>query len=375
MAAIVGFGTRSILFIWWLILRMNSATRSTASGASRSNPDSAVPRSMPTLKYFSYSEPRTTTRTDWSCPSSSKAAASSATRSSATELLPLRCITTRAIAPSRVTSMSSLIASSREKRNAARHLDHCAGDVARLLRAQKGDGVRDVGRLAKTLEDGAGFEPRVHGVGRLGGRAGLGHDDAGRDRVRRDVVAATLERRRLRQPDEPGLRRRVARLSEPADGARHRGHEDEAAPLVLDQVGPHLFRAVERAREVDPHVPVPQLIGLIGDLRRVVQRGGVVDQDVDLAELLLDLLEDVANLLAVGDVHLDGERLASHLADLLGRRIGTNPSLRHRHLRERAALRLGRLLEVRVVLDEDVRDHDVGAEAGQGESVLTAQAA
>ena len=70
----------------------------------------------------------------------------------------------------------------------------------------------------------------------------------------------------------------------------------------------------------------------------------VVDQDVDLAELVLDLLEDIADLLSVGHVHLDRERLAAHLADLFGRAVGMHPALRHRHLRQHAALRLGGLL-------------------------------
>ena len=109
IAAITGFGHRSMAMKWWFMRRMKSAIWSVASGASRSMPISEV-RSAPTLKYFSYSEARIATRTDGSLPSSSKAAARSFMRSSAIELLPLRCITTRAIPPSRLTSTSSPIA-------------------------------------------------------------------------------------------------------------------------------------------------------------------------------------------------------------------------------------------------------------------------
>src|SRR5437867_76437 len=295
MAAIAGFGHRSMAMKWWFIRRMNSAIWSVASGASRSMPIIEV-RSAPTLKYFSYSDASTTTRTDASLPSSSNAAASSCIRSSAIALLPLRCMTTRATAPSRLTSTSSPIAGlGREQRDAARDLDHRARDVARL--------------------------------------------------------------------------------AETAKGAGDRGHEDQPAPLVLDHVRPYLFRAVEGAGEVDLHIAVPQLVGLVGDLGRVVERGRVVDQDVDLAELVLDLLEDLFDLVAVGDVHLDGEGLASHLPDLLGGCVGVNPALRHRDLGQHAALRLGRLLQVGVVLDEDVRDDDVGAHARERQRVLAAEAA
>ena len=82
----------------------------------------------------------------------------------------------------------------------------------------------------------------------------------GSDRIGGDVVAPALERRRLRESDERGLGRRVARLAEATQGAGDRRHEDQAAPFVLDQVGPHLLRAVEGAGQVDPDVAVPQLV-------------------------------------------------------------------------------------------------------------------
>ena len=107
----------------------------------------------------------------------------------------------------------------------------------------------------------------------------------------------------------------------------------------------------------------------------MVECGGVVDQDVDLADLVLDLLEDFLDLLAVRHVHLDRQRLAPHLADLFRRGIGVDPSLRHRVLREHAALRLRGLLQVRVVLDEHVCDDDVGAHARERQRVLAAEAA
>src|SRR6184192_3416269 len=144
--------------------RMKRAIWSTASGASRSTPASEV-RSAPTLKYFSYSEARMTTRTEASSPTSLNAAASSCIRSSAIALLPLRCMTTRATAPSRLTSTSSPIAGlGREQRDAARDLDHRARDVAGLLGAQERDRAGDVLGLAEALENGPRLEALVHRV-------------------------------------------------------------------------------------------------------------------------------------------------------------------------------------------------------------------
>src|SRR5919108_4697555 len=119
------------------------------------------------------------TRTAGSSPSCSKAAASSCIRSSAIALLPLRCMTTRAIAPSRSTSTLSPTCLGGEQRDAARHLDHRAGDVAGLLRAQKGDRVGDVLRLPESLEDGPCLEALVHRIVRGRRLPGLRSDDAG----------------------------------------------------------------------------------------------------------------------------------------------------------------------------------------------------
>src|SRR5438876_1032186 len=284
---------------------MKEAIWSVASSASRSMAPSIV-RSAPTLKYFSYSEARTIARTSGSPPSASKASASSCMRSSAIALFPLRCMTTRAIEPSRLTSTHSPIGLSSEEWNAACDLDHSARDVSRLLGAQEGDRVCDVHGLAEALEHGALLEALVHGVVLRRCLAGLALDDAGCYRVGCDVVAPSLERRRSREPDEAGFGRRVAGLPESSERAGHRRHEDQPAPLVLHHVRPRFLRAVEGSGEVHAYVAIPELVGLVWDLCRVVQRRRVVDQDVEAPELLPDLLEDFTNLLAIGDVHLDG---------------------------------------------------------------------
>src|SRR2546430_6183440 len=277
IAAITGLEQRSMALKRWFMRRMKRAIWSAASGASRSMVAIEV-RSAPTLKYFSYAEARTMARTAWSLPRSSNTAASSVIMSSAIALLPLRCMTTRATAPSRVTSTSSLIASGREERDATGDLDHRPGDVPRLLGAQERDRVRDVVGLAESLEDRAGLEALVHRAVRSRGLACLGFDDAGRDRVGGDVVAPSLERRRPGQPDQARLRRRVARLAETAERPRDRGHEDQPSPPALDHVRPYLPGAVERASQLRLHVPVPELVRLVGNLCRMVEGGGVVDQ-------------------------------------------------------------------------------------------------
>src|SRR5229473_8422037 len=119
-------------------------------------------RSAPTLKYFSYSDASTMTRASGSSPRIVNAAARSSIRSSAIALLPLRCMTTRAIGPSRLISTSSPTALCREQRDAAGDLDHRPGDVPGLFRAKERDRVGDVLRLAEALEHRALLEPLVH---------------------------------------------------------------------------------------------------------------------------------------------------------------------------------------------------------------------
>src|SRR6202171_4205854 len=187
---------------------MKAAIWSAASGELRAIVPSCV-RSAPTLKYLGYSDASTTTRTSGSLPSSVNAAPSSSIRSAAMALRPLRCMTTVAIPPSRLTSTHSPIrfASGCEQRNAARHLDHRAGDIARLVRAEERDRVRDVLGLPEPLEHRAGPEALVQRVG-LGSRlARFGFNDPRRDRVGGDVVPSALERGCLRQPDEGRLGR------------------------------------------------------------------------------------------------------------------------------------------------------------------------
>jgi hypothetical protein len=48
-----------------------------------------------------------------------------------------------------------------------------------------------------------------------------------------------------------------------------------------------------------------------------------------------------------------------------------HPALRDGHLRKHTARVLSRLLEVRVILHEDVGDHDICARSGQRQRILS----
>ena len=190
-------------------------------------------------------------------------------------------------------------------------------------------------------------------------------DDPRDDRVARDPVAAALHRERLREAEDARLRRRVARLAEAAERARHRRHVHDPPPAPLAHVRPHRLRAVERSREVDPQVALPELRALVVELTDVVERARVVDEDVDRAEFGHHAIDRGRDLLAVGDVAAHGERAATERPDLLDRRLGVHHPLRDGRLREHAVL----LRRARVRLDEDVRDRDVRSRAGERQRV------
>ena len=98
----------------------------------------------------------------------------------------------------------------------------------------------------------------------------------------------------------------------------------------------------------------------------MIERAGVVDEDVDGAELLDRPRNRRADLLAVGYVAAHCQRAATERTDLLHGLLGVHEALRPCSRRERApAVRVLRELG----LDEDVRDRDVRAGSSQRERV------
>jgi hypothetical protein len=96
----------------------------------------------------------------------------------------------------------------------------------------------------------------------------------------------------------------------------------------------------------------------------VVERAGVVDEDVDRAELLDDARDGRIDLDPIGDVALQRERAPAEPADLLRRGLGVDEALRPRSLREHAVAR-GVLARIRLELDVGERDVRPGPRQSQ----------
>ena len=104
----------------------------------------------------------------------------------------------------------------------------------------------------------------------------------------------------------------------------------------------------------------------------MVERPGVVDEDVHAAQLVRDGRDCRIDLPPVGDVALQRKRVSSEGADLVDRRLGVDDPLRPRSLCE-DAVPVG--IAALVGLELDVRDRDVGARAREREGVRAAEPA
>ena len=122
------------------------------------------------------------------------------------------------------------------------------------------------------------------------------------------------------------LGQRVDAVAVPGRPARHRAdvhHVGDVARVVtssVKEVGHGRVRAVEQAKHVELHHPLPLLQRRAG--RRAEQHHpGVVDERVETAQFGHGLLNRRGRLLLVGDVGLQHQRGAALLADARGQRF------------------------------------------------------
>src|SRR5580700_5287008 len=137
-------------------------------------------------------------------------------------------------------ALVSLLIESRSPARATGHVDYLAGDERRLVAAQKGDQIGDVARhpgAAHRDLAGAFLLPFL-GVAAEPDRrrpCHLGIDEARRDGIGCDAVAAELDRQRARHALQPSLYCRMVGLPAIAE-RRNRGQVNDAAPAALDHL-------------------------------------------------------------------------------------------------------------------------------------------
>src|SRR4051794_5297875 len=148
----------------------------------------------------------------------------------------------------------------------------------------------------------------------------LGADGARLDERDPDVTLGDLLAQRLAEGADRPLGRAVDAVAGARDAARHRADVDDVARALLEHDRQRGVRAVQKPEDVDLDHRAP-LVGRRVDDRAEQHHAGVVDEDVEAAELGVGALDEGARLCLVGDVGRDGERAAAGAVDLLRERF------------------------------------------------------
>ena len=201
------------------------------------------------------------------------------------------------------------------------------------------------------------------GIVEVGARH-AGIDGAGTDIVGGDVELAELERQRAREPADAGLGGAIGGKPVVGVESHHRGGVDDARPALL--LGPRLQRRDGLAAQAEhcPHVDavdmVPVLVGHLLD-EGAAADAGIVEQDVDGAELGQRRGHDLLGRIVAGDVAAEGGDGVVAGMRLLDRRFRP---VDRQHLRALVGEQLGRR-------GADARrrsghDRDLSGQSGQG---------
>lgn len=195
--------------------------------------------------------------------------------------------------------------------------DALAGEVAGVRAGEEGDDRGDV--ALGVAEAFHWVEVDLLGVllrELLGPRLGGGGLGAGQHDVHANAVLAPLFGSNLGQTAQGFLVGAVGELAGDAEHAGGRSEVDDAALVLLLHVGEGGLHIVEGADNAGlPSLEHVLVLGVLDGL------GGhnclpVVDDDVDGAEGVDGLLDNLEDALAVGGVAGHGEALAAELADL-----------------------------------------------------------
>src|SRR5688500_8565 len=178
-----------------------------------------------------------------------------------------------------------------------------AGDEAAVFRAEENDATGDLVGAAQTA-DGNPRDDLLEHVGRHR-RDHLGVDVTGRDRVDGDAGPRAFLGQRLGEAVDAGFGGRIIDL--PVLAGLTLDRADIAAAAIFARVHslPDRLGHVEAAAEIDVDHRVPRLA--VHPLHRAVAGdAGIVDEDVDRAELAFHLLRAGDAGVEVGDVPFVG---------------------------------------------------------------------
>ena len=136
----------------------------------------------------------------------------------------------------------------------------------------------------------------------------LGAEIARRNAVRRDAVLGEFRAHRLGEHLHRALARRVGRDGRAAELRHHRADVDDLAARPRDHAPRDRLRDEEHRVEIGRHDLPPVGFGKFGE-RHALGHAGIVHQDVDRPDVLLDLLDRRLHAGAAGHVERRRDRV------------------------------------------------------------------
>jgi hypothetical protein len=196
---------------------------------------------------------------------------------------------------------------------AAGDRDERAGDVARQIRRQERDDVRQllVGAAAAQRDCLRGAFADLAGFA-----LAVADGPARGDLVDRDLVLADLLRQDAQHAVHAALAGDIGRLTRGVlHGALGVGGDD-AAPALLDHRRDERLGHQDVVQDTGPELVLVVLGRLLQDAHPAVLADGVVDDDVRIAKALADRVAHGEHGVLAGDVGLDDEGPAAHRLDI-----------------------------------------------------------
>ena len=157
----------------------------------------------------------------------------------------------------------------------------------------------------------------------VGAESGIGErfvgawrgDEGGRDGVYRDVVLAPFDGQAFGEMRDRGFAGAIDGFRRQRGKSGLRAHVDDAAAVLADHDFRGSLRGEERCFQIDGEGGVEFMLGDVeGQIGEAV--AGVIDEDVELAEMRGGVSYAAGDLIEMGNIHLQRKGAAAHGFDL-----------------------------------------------------------
>ena len=178
-----------------------------------------------------------------------------------------------------------------------------AGDEFGVFGAKETDATGDLAGLAEAADGDLGDDLFQHRFGHGGDHVGI--DIARCDGVDGDAEARAFLRQRFGKAVDPALGGGVVHLTVLASLPVDRADIDDPTPAAILHSGECGFGQIEAAAQIGAHHGVPVIVAHPQECA-VARDPGIVDDDIDRAMFLFDLLAGLLHRFIVAHIELDG---------------------------------------------------------------------